>query len=835
MQCTTCGEVVDDNPRRCPSCFSYLSPEGLPGVHEGEVGGRFCVRCGKKNELRSTECGRCGRGLESFLLSATIVDLRYLVLATPAILPQAGYVAIDMEKEEPCSVKIGVLHDCQHKDEIEAAGRRFALARTCEHPNLIRLREFSIETRAGYVVFDAVQGRDMETMLVMEGMPWLPEERAVNLLHQMLQALDYLQNKRPMVVLAELSPERVAVDDDDVVKVLPLDWRDAKLGAPGRHPYRAADSHLGQPSATWDVYTVSALFHHLLTGQSPVSREQWDFPAIRGYNPQLSEDLERIIARGLSAHHLRYPSASYVDAELVLAFPPLKEPTAAAPRPPRPRPRTTGTLTMAAPGRFSKAISTDSDPPSTGGRGLLRAATTSRLGGGMGFRRLKTPGDSGIAVEQAMPAPATAPAQPARPARLELPPPRPALPPVWQRVAPTPTWIHGIYGSILPDFLMADKRIVVGTWDGALRGLSPNEGERVWEARAGKGTWYALTLFGGQVAAQLWSLPTTPEDRPRFVCLNLYNLLDGSRRWSLDKLYPAGTGLSHMAVVDDLLIVYFANAENTATRLVALDVEGKASWSRDFTGQTEWGGTTAHGVCLWHEGKGVMMLEPATGETRWSHPEFHVWRPTRDRAPALPLSDGHELVVLQDRTVEGLEPLVGVSTGDGEVGWHRCLGPMVGSYLDTPPCLVTTSPKGVVCSVAWEFRNKFRHSLFQLDPLTGLPAWAVDLRTPLHQVLPFAPHSPVLLASTPIRQNHTWGPFAHYRTEIPCYRSALDNARPRLGSSPMRALDPESGRELWRSGKQEAEALSFHLQASSWQLVAAGSDGRLHAYTWYEG
>ncbi len=852
MKCTSCGEVVEGESRRCPSCFNYLDAASPIGVHEAEVGGRFCVRCGKKNPLKTTECGRCGRGLEAFLPAATVVGERYVVLPDWPVLRRAGQLAVDMEREDMCTVKVGILLHCKNDDQREEAGRRLGVARNYDHANLVPMRDFNVQTRAGYAVFDYVAGRDLESLLVEEGLPWLHESRAIPLMSQCLLALEYMQARRPMLVLADLSPDNVVVNDHGRLRLLPLDFREAAPDGKGRQPYRALDSFWGKPSPGWDTYSAGALLHHLLSGQSPVSRSPWDFPPVRSFNPVLSEALERIVLRAVSSPEERYPMANYLAADLHVEYPELTvevswQEERPAIRPGRDRSKTTSELSLSSPGRFSRLTAGEAppQPPGEAGRGLLRGPMpTVRKGLGRGFRPLRTTSDLSRAPKGengTVAAPASPPAwvveeEAVKPIDERLPA-EVSDRPLHARVSPVLHWIYGEYGSILPSLAITERRIVVSTWDGELRGVSPKRGETLWSRKTEEGAWYNVTAFGSGVAGQVWSLPTRPEEKPGFQSLQLFSLTDGSFQWEHDAaLCPFEAGaMGFSAAAGPYLIVLFVRRDRGAARLLALDANGAVQWVRDFSGRTEWGGVVPDGVLVWNETEGALLLESRDGEVRWFHKDLLAWRPMNDQAPFLVLEDGGDMVVLRGIGPTGLTLLVAVSLPDGEVWWQRCLGPPVGSYYDAPPCIVTTAADRVLCSIPWDYRSKFRHSVIQLDAAYGLPVWASDVRAPLQEIIGYGGAAPILLAATPLRQTHVWGPFAHYRPELPCAWQHLETARTRVGNSAFRALDPDTGEELWRAGKADSESLSFRIRTNGRDVFAAASDGRLHAYTWQEG
>ncbi|MHB2016337.1 MAG: protein kinase domain-containing protein, partial [Candidatus Xenobia bacterium] len=321
VQCPNCGEANPDDVLRCQGCFTYMGPLDRFGVQEEEVRARFCPRCGKKNPVGAPTCERCERNLAEFIPLATIIDGRFIALADWASVRLAGHLAVDMQQEDLCNVRVGIFNQYEDDEAREAAVRKVALARTFEHPTIVPVRAFSAETKSGYVVFEHVRGRDLESVLADEGHPWFDETRVLRIADQLLSALEYIQSRRPVVQLLDLSPEHLMVGPGGKIHLLPLDAQ-AWTPTPGRLPYRAPETFWGVPVPASDIFTLSALLHHLLTGEAPISRSAWDFPPLRGYQPELSETLEAIVARGLRGHpDERYFSAAYMYADLAVAYP----------------------------------------------------------------------------------------------------------------------------------------------------------------------------------------------------------------------------------------------------------------------------------------------------------------------------------------------------------------------------------------------------------------------------------------------------------------------------------------------------------------------------------
>src|SRR5690606_34662334 len=81
------------------------------------------------------------------------------------------------------------------------------------------------------------------------------------------------------------------------------------LGTPG---YAPVEQYRGHVEPRTDVYSLGATLHHLLTGRDPRMETAFDFPPIRTYLPDASEELEELVRRMLSTRAAERPKAADV-------------------------------------------------------------------------------------------------------------------------------------------------------------------------------------------------------------------------------------------------------------------------------------------------------------------------------------------------------------------------------------------------------------------------------------------------------------------------------------------------------------------------------------------
>src|SRR5579875_1348770 len=79
-------------------------------------------------------------------------------------------------------------------------------------------------------------------------------------------------------------------------------------GTPG---YAPPEQYQGNADPRSDLYALAATLHHLLTNRDPRNHPPFVYPPVRTLNPQLSPEIERVLARALTSDiNKRYQSAA---------------------------------------------------------------------------------------------------------------------------------------------------------------------------------------------------------------------------------------------------------------------------------------------------------------------------------------------------------------------------------------------------------------------------------------------------------------------------------------------------------------------------------------------
>ena len=229
---------------------------------------------------------------------------------------RAGSViqAVDEVHERRVAIKTREL--TSDDDERAARSEAATLYRMVPHPSLPVLREDFIEGHAYHLVFDWIDGVDLETLIRRDGEPGLPDEQIVAWLSQVSSAIDHLHQHEPPVIHRDVKPANVIVTRSGRVVLVDLGLsalHDAR--AAGTRAYLAPEVAAGEVAApAADLYGLAATAYHAYFGEPPSDRAFLD--GARGRAVQIAT----AVRRGLSPDPgRRPPTASAFMAQLAPA------------------------------------------------------------------------------------------------------------------------------------------------------------------------------------------------------------------------------------------------------------------------------------------------------------------------------------------------------------------------------------------------------------------------------------------------------------------------------------------------------------------------------------
>jgi serine/threonine protein kinase, bacterial len=202
--------------------------------------------------------------------------------------------------------------------------REATLLRTLSHSNLVKVVDHFAAGKKEYLVMECVQGETLDSFLRKRPRT---EAQALPIALQLCDVLDYLHSRTPPIIYRDLKPSNVMVESaTGLVKLIdfgiarfykPGKQKDTKmLGTPGFAPPEQYGE--GQTDARSDIFALGVTLHVLLTDYD-VEQTPWSYPPVTTLNPQVSQDLERVIVKATEMHVARrYQTAAEMHSALLV-------------------------------------------------------------------------------------------------------------------------------------------------------------------------------------------------------------------------------------------------------------------------------------------------------------------------------------------------------------------------------------------------------------------------------------------------------------------------------------------------------------------------------------
>ncbi|HEY0426589.1 MAG TPA: protein kinase [Pyrinomonadaceae bacterium] len=205
------------------------------------------------------------------------------------------------------------IEETQQEKAVADFKRESMLLTSLEHPAIPTIFDYFYDEQEArfYLVMKYISGGDLASRLRSAPEGKIDEKTITEWAIQIADVLDYLHNHQPPIVYRDLKPANIMIDGNSG-RIMLIDFGIARwinkeekgVTAVGTMGYAPPELFSGNVDARSDIYSLGSTMFHLLTGADPQSNPLliFDFqknPRPRQINPQLSDQIERILMRSV--------------------------------------------------------------------------------------------------------------------------------------------------------------------------------------------------------------------------------------------------------------------------------------------------------------------------------------------------------------------------------------------------------------------------------------------------------------------------------------------------------------------------------------------------------
>ena len=317
MECPYCKAQNRDGVRFCSNCGRQMpQAQGASAVPPTVVAPTIPGARGSSSSLSVGTPLQGGRYIIKEVLGEG--GMGAALLATDKRLDNKLVVIKELisDSNDPAKLK---------EDELNFKREVVTLAHL-DHPLIPNVTDNFDENSRFFMVQEYIEGENLEDHMDRLKQP-MKERDVLIYASEILDVLEYLSQQTPPIVHRDIKPANVIISTKDKKAHL-VDFgiaradvaKNAKrkqtsaLGTPG---YAPPEQYQGNADPRSDLYALGATLHHLLTNRDPRNYPPFNYPPVRSLNPQLSPEVESLLARALNNDiNQRYQSATAMKSDV---------------------------------------------------------------------------------------------------------------------------------------------------------------------------------------------------------------------------------------------------------------------------------------------------------------------------------------------------------------------------------------------------------------------------------------------------------------------------------------------------------------------------------------
>jgi len=176
------------------------------------------------------------------------------------------------------------------------------------------------------MVQEYLEGENLQARIERVNQP-MKEHVTLSYASEVLDILDYLAQQVPPIVHRDIKPANIIIGAKDgrahlvdfgiARAVTSSNGRRKQTSALGTPGYAPPEQYQGNADPRSDLYALAATLHHLLTNRDPSDYPPFLHPPVRTLNPELSPDIEAVLAHALRPEvNQRYQSAKAMKHDI---------------------------------------------------------------------------------------------------------------------------------------------------------------------------------------------------------------------------------------------------------------------------------------------------------------------------------------------------------------------------------------------------------------------------------------------------------------------------------------------------------------------------------------